>query len=259
MTGEYRRWRAVGLLAAALLMVLGAGQTWHLVAQQAGVTNYVYQSQVTALELTLENATARIMPSPDGAVTVNQIDHWTLSRPRITRELDGTVLKIAMHCPGVVPIGSMGCAATFDIRVPSTAAVTLKGSSTDTTISGLSGDLNLSATSGSFQLTDVSGRLTAQVTSGSVTGSGIASAEASARVSSGSADLTFAAAPHRLTMAAASGSLRAALPRGTGYRLAVAIGSGGRDVDPALDNPSSTSSITASADSGSVTLRRIGG
>ncbi|MCC9309983.1 DUF4097 domain-containing protein [Kitasatospora sp. RB6PN24] len=259
MTGEYRRWRAIGLLAAALLMVLGAGQTWHLVAQQAGVTNYVYQSRITALELNLENASARIRPGSDGTVTVSQTSRWTLGRPRITRELDGTVLKIDMRCPGVVPVGSMGCDADFDITAPVNAAVRVRGSSTDTTISGLTGDLNLNATSGTFHLFDVSGRLSADVTSGSVTARGVASAEVRTSVSSGSADLAFVTAPHLLSMAAGSGSVRAALPRGTGYRLAVTIGSGSHDVDSALDDPGSTNTITASAGSGSVTLVRSGG
>jgi type II secretory pathway pseudopilin PulG len=256
VTGEYRRWRAVGVLAAALLIVLGAGQAWRVLAQQAGANNYVYQDGITAVDLEMDDASARIVPSQDGRVLVSQVSRWTLSAPEITRELDGSTLRISMHCASLVAIGPLGCTTDFVIAVPPATAVTVNGGNSDTNIKGLTGDLKLTASSGSFELAGVSGRLSAQVSSGSVTGTAITSADVEARVSSGSADLTFAAPPQALVMAAGSGSVRALLPPGTGYQIRSSIGSGSRDVAPGLDDPQSTRTITASADSGAVTLQQ---
>jgi hypothetical protein len=259
VTGEYRRWRAVGVLSAVLLLMLGAGQTWRLVAQQAGTVSYVYQDRITALELNIDAGTTRIVPSPDGRVLVGTTSSWTLAQPEIHRELSGTVLRIDSRCPGVVlPIVSPGCSTDFNIAVPPDTAVTVKGGSSDTTVRGISGDLTLRADSGSFELSDVSGRISAEMTSGSVTGSGITSQVVRADVTSGSANLTFTLPPQTLAMAADSGSVQAVLPRGTGYQLAVSVGSGGRDVDSALADPASHRTITASANSGAVVLQ-VGG
>ncbi|GAA1971873.1 DUF4097 family beta strand repeat-containing protein [Kitasatospora viridis] len=254
MTAAYRRWRAVGVVAAVLLTLTGAGQTWRALAQQDRSDGYRYP-QITALDLDLQNASTQVTPSVSGEVEVSQSTHWTVSQPVVKREVVDGRLKISVRCPEVFPIGAPNCRTNLTIGVPADTKVSVRGSSADTAITGLTGELNLHATSGTFALSDDTGRVTAQVTSGSVTGRGLSSSQVQAQVTSGSVNLTFISAPEVVALSAGSGSVRALFPQGTTYRVAVSTGSGGSTVDRQLQDPASQRSVTATADSGSVTLK----
>ncbi|MFE9423467.1 DUF4097 family beta strand repeat-containing protein [Kitasatospora sp. NPDC006697] len=253
MTTEYRRWRVIGVVATVLLVLLGAGQAWRALAQQDGSENFRYTQRITALDLDLQNASARISPGLDGDVVVGLATRWTVDRPVVTREVVGQKLRITVRCPDVFPV-STPCSSSLTIGVPVQTSVTVRGSSADTKIVGLSGDLNLHAGSGSFELDDVTGKVAAQVTSGSVKGKGLASRQVQAQVTSGSADLSFISPPDSVSLSAGSGEVTAVLPRDSTYRIAVSTGSGGSDIDSGLQDASSPRTITATADSGAVTI-----
>ncbi|WP_035849386.1 DUF4097 family beta strand repeat-containing protein [Kitasatospora azatica] len=253
-TRELRIWRAIAVLTGALVMVYGAGQAWNALAEQADVRPFSYSERITAVELDLGSASAQVVGGTDGELTVRQTERWALSRPQITRRVVGSTLRITARCPKIPWIGGAACGAGFRLVVPPATAVSLKASSGAFSAEGLSGDLNLSTDSGSIRLKNLTGRVAARLTSGSLSGEGLASPELQAEVDSGSVDLALTAPPRALTMVSTSGSVRAALPPDTRYRLVSSYGSGSGHVAPALQDPGSPRSITVTTDSGSVDL-----
>ncbi|MDH6118672.1 DUF4097 family beta strand repeat-containing protein [Kitasatospora sp. GAS204B] len=244
---ERRIWRSIGTLSGVLVVLVGAGQTWSGLVRQSAVRPASYPSGVTALELDVQNASVSVTATDKDHVTVQQVEHWTVSRPVVTRTVVDNTLRISARCPQVLGISEPSCSVGLDIGAPLATAVTLTSSSGDTRIRGLAGDLSLRSYSGSIQLDDVSGRIAARLTSGSISGTNISSAEVQAAVTSGSVDLGFAAPPRSTALNCSSGSLTVRLPPGSTYRLNVA---GPSDVNPALNDPTSPNSIVATCGSG---------
>ncbi|MCX4749108.1 DUF4097 domain-containing protein [Kitasatospora sp. NBC_01287] len=248
---ERQVWRQVGTLAGAVVVLLGAGQTWTSLVRQAAVRPDPYPSSITALELDLQDSTANIDATTQGHVAVRETEHWTVSRPQVTRTITDHTLRISARCPQLLGVSEPACSVDLDIAAPPGTAVAIRSNSGATRIRGLSGALSLRTNSGSIELDGISGRVDAQLTSGSINGQRLASAEVQAAVTSGSMDLGFAAAPRTLALACTSGSINVGLPPGSTYRLNT---SGSADTDPALIDPASSNSITAVSGSGHTSL-----
>ncbi|MDH6131701.1 hypothetical protein P3T37_001075 [Kitasatospora sp. MAA4] len=251
---EGRAWRIVGGVVAVLLLMTGAGEAWAVLVEQNTTVPTHYSASVTAVELDLPDGSLNVTAGPDDGLTVSQHLNWMLSRPSVEQSLVGRTLRIKVRCPRILGIGEPACDVGLDLQVPPTTAVTVRMTSGYGRISGVSGDLSLHATSGELDLNGVSGQVSADVTSGLVKGTDLAAAQVEASATSGRVELGFSRAPDQLALTASSGSVSAVLPRGSTYRLTTRSTSGSPEIDPALSDPQSSRTITATTTSGDLSL-----
>ena len=251
---EGRTWRTIGALVAVIVLVTGAGEAWAVLAEQHTTVPSRYSALVTAVELDLQDGSLQVTTGADDALTVSQHLDWSLGRPSVEQSQAGSTLRIKVRCPRVLGIGEPACNVGLDLQVPPTTALTVRMTSGYSRISGVSGDLSLHATSGELDLDGVSGQVAADVTSGLVKGTDLSAAQVRASATSGRVQLGFRQAPDRLTLSSASGSVAAVVPRGSTYRLTTRSRSGSPEIDPALADPQSTRTITATTGSGDLNL-----
>lgn len=250
---EYRAWWTIGTLVAVIVLFTGAGEVWGTLTRQSRTVPVGYAG-VTAVDLDIQDGSARVTAGTDDAVTIVQKLDWALRRPVVQQTLDGQTLRIRVRCPQLLGIGVTACDVALDLRVPPATAVTLRMDSGYSRIAGLSGPLDLRATSGELDLDQDSGPIAARLTSGRVSGSGLASPVVQVSTASGEAGLAFAQAPDRLALSCDSGSVTATVPPGSTYRISSHSGSGSPRIDPGLADPRSPRTVTASSGSGSVSL-----
>ncbi|MFE0462834.1 DUF4097 family beta strand repeat-containing protein [Kitasatospora sp. NPDC058965] len=251
---EDRTWRALSAAAAALVLLVGGGQAWKVLAEQAHVDQYRYERGIRTVELDLQSSSVVVTGETGDAVSVDQRERWTLDRPRVTRSVTGSTLHLTARCPrSWLPTGGP-CGVQFSLVVPPGTNLTVKSGSGAVFAEGITGDISARTDSGSVGLKRDSGRIAVHVGSGSVTGQDLGADQVRAQVDSGSIDLAFARPPQDLTMATNSGSAQAGLPPGSTYRVLSSAGSGGVDVDPGLQDAASARTITATTGSGHVGL-----
>ncbi|MDH6110440.1 hypothetical protein P3T36_003478 [Kitasatospora sp. MAP12-15] len=252
-TMQRRLWRTLGVLVAAVVMVIGAGEAGGLLAGQSSTVSSRYTS-VTAVVLDLQEGSADVIAGSDDAVVLTPQLNWTLRRPRVEQTLDGHTLRISVSCTRILGIGEPGCSVALDLQVPAATAVTVRMTSGYGRIAGLSGALDLRGTSGELDLDRDSGPIDARLTSGRISGMRLASAGVRASTDSGQTDLAFAQPPDQLTLACDSGSVRATVPPGSTYRVSARSAGDAPRIAPLLADSGSPRTITASAGSGTVTL-----
>ncbi|MFB7474638.1 hypothetical protein [Kitasatospora sp. NPDC056184] len=250
-----RGWRVLGTLTVAVVLVVGAVQTWAVAVQQRTRSELTYPVAVTKVRLDTGTATVRIRPGQEGRVVVRQYLNWMVRMPVVSALFEQDQLDVRMHCNQVLPVSDFGCGAVIELDVPPGIAVTGKMSSGSIDIAGVAGEINLLSTAGEVLLADVSGPVTVRTTSGSVRGSRLTSPSVNAAATSGSMELGFAAAPLGVDIGVTSGSVVLGLPRGSRYDFdggASPLARGG--IDPTLADRSSPNKIRISVSSGSVSV-----
>ncbi|PYC68040.1 hypothetical protein C7C46_29755 [Streptomyces tateyamensis] len=251
---ERRTWRLLAALSAALVLLLGAGTAWKVLAEQEQDEPFRYAGGITAVELDLENSSVQVIGEAGSAVSITQHERWTVDRPRVTRAVTGSTLHLTARCPRSWVLLAGRCGVQFALVVPPTTRLTAKGGASAVYAEGLTGEISARAGSGSVTLKRDSGPIAVRVDSGSVTGQELGSARVKAQADSGSVTLGFVQPPQELTLVTDSGSATATLPRGSGYQVVSSVGSGSSDVDPGLQDASSRRTITATTGSGSLSL-----
>lgn len=165
------------------------------------------------------------------------------------------------------------CGFDYQVAVPPSVHAVLTNGSGDETVRGLSGPVNVSTDSGDIHAQTLSGPLTMTDHSGDVSGSalsgpqvvikndsgdiivsGLSSRDVSASDSSGNITLTFTAVPNSVRVLNDSGDVTIVLPRGTTtYNVSATADSGSRTVRV----PTSSLSphvITVTAHSGDISI-----
>ncbi|MFI9273742.1 DUF4097 family beta strand repeat-containing protein [Kitasatospora sp. NPDC052896] len=252
---EQRVWRPAGLVLAVLVILIGAGQAWGALTEQTESEPTQVLGPISALDLDLDDASARISPGAEGQVGIQQNLDWTFRRPVVEQTLIGRLLRIKVRCPSILGVGEPTCSVALSINVPRATAVTVRLSSGSAKVSGLSGELSLRSSSGSIELDGDSGRISAHSTSGQIQGQGLTSQDVETTLTSGQLSLGFTAPPARVAVSATSGEADLTVPPGSTYRVTTHTASGGGvDRDPGLDDPQSSRSITVSTTSGHASL-----
>jgi len=197
-------------------------------------------------------------------------------------------VAISSHC--VAWIGS--CSGVLTLTAAAGLSVRVSDSSGDLSASGIrghvtmsagSGDLSAAGLSGTISLDDGSGDITASGLSGrdvrvndssgdiSVSGlsgdgvhlndgsgeivvTGLAETDVTGRSGSGDVTLRFTTVPRRVTITDGSGNITLVLPRGPAYYQVDASSSAGNRSVSVKTRPSSPYVITATADSGNVSI-----
>ena len=258
-TRELRAWRLVGGLVMAGVLVLSGSQAVGVLVQQHTVRDKAYGLGARELVLDSTGADVRIEPGLPGQVLVRTSLDWTLRKPLVAMIWEGDTLKVSVRCDRLLDLGGLGCGVRLDIRVPAATVVTGRSTSGPVEVRGLTGDVQLRSGSGAVGLSGLGGRVSVRSASGAVRGTALASARVEVETASGEARLAFSRPPDAVTASTGSGELWITVPAGSRYRMTGRSASGGRSIDPVLEEPGAPRSIDVSTGSGSVLIRSSDG
>ncbi|MEU4347584.1 hypothetical protein [Streptomyces sp. NPDC023838] len=259
--GERPRHRGLWILAAVLSALFVAAplgfEVYAQCARQTSSHTRVETSDrhpVKTVQVDSGSAELTVVPGAEGEVRIQERLSWSLRKPKVAKEWDGDTLKLRPECDGRLAVTSLGCSVELDLTVPAGVALKVNSGSGTVRVSGLTGPVDVDGGSGSVKLYGVRGPINASVGSGSFSGAAIGSAEAEVHSSSGHAELEFVTPPREVTASTGSGGVDLLVPAGSRYRVEGTKGSGTRDIEDSLLDPSSDRHITVSSGSGTATL-----
>jgi len=208
-------------------------------------------------------------PGPAGEIRVHGTLHYSLIRPKLTWERSGST--IALHARCQVPTGV--CSFNYAVTVPPATRTELSTAAGNLTASGMAGTVTLSTDSGDIKATAISGRATisdhsgditvnspagARVLimddSGDITGSAVSSRQLNAQDQSGDITVVFSKVPDLVRISDQSGNIKLVLPPGpTAYRVSANTSSGSTSIG-VPQSPTSPHVISATDQSGDITI-----
>lgn len=251
-------WFALASVTALVVLAPTAGQVYGWMFRQSSDSSWSQAHPITAVRVNVASGDVRIDPGSAGQARVGESLSWVLHKPSVRESWAGDTLVVTATCDNnAFPLPDQ-CSVDLDITVPAAAAVTVAATSGEVTATGMTGGVHMETDSGDIQLSGISGAVFAHAVSGSITAQSLTSIDADVQVESGSVDLDFAAVPQRVVSRVVSGDTSIFVPRGDGYLITAQSLSGGRDIDPALQNGQSTHLISADSDSGNVSIHAQG-
>jgi hypothetical protein len=168
--------------------------------------------------------------------------------------VDG-VLEVEGHCP---LFGSYWCDVDYRLEVPNDVDVLISSDNDRVYVSDIAGDVQINADNGRVELVRLSGTVHAETDNGRLEGDGLSSDSVTAMSDNGRVELDFVDAPSFVRAETDNGSIDIALPDvDGGYNVDTQTDNGSEDI-AILDNPSSTRTVDAETDNGSITVRPIG-
>jgi hypothetical protein len=187
-------WVLVAASAVLLLGVAAVMGVWWAASATTREGHYRVVGTLSAVELDLGAAPVEISGGAGGAVEVRRTERYAFGEPpRVTRGVQGGVLRITSRCPQTV-LGR--CSAGFRIAVPDNVMVNIRTSSGDVRIDALNASARVTTGSGAVAIGGFCGfTLVATSTSGDVD----AGAECS---------------PDRIELRSGSGDVTATVPVG---------------------------------------------
>ena len=236
LPGRARRaspwWWLVAASALLLVAVAAIVCVWWAASRTTQTISYSVRGTLTSIELDLGSAPVQISGGAGGDVVVRRTEEFAFGRrPRITRAVHGSTLRVAARCPATV---LATCGASFRLAVPDNVLVNVRTTSGRVGISGLNGSARVATTSGDIAVDGFCG-FTLVVTSASGDVSGAAECAAD-----------------RMELRSGSGDVRAVVPTGR-YRVDAHSDAGAeRSTIPSADDASFT--VQALSGSGDVSV-----
>ncbi|MFC9972881.1 DUF4097 family beta strand repeat-containing protein [Spirillospora sp. NPDC127200] len=249
-------WIVLATCTALVLVVPCALGIAGRVLEQTSETPVVYERPVTEVRIDADDAEVSFGRGGAGRVRLRERLTWAVSKPRVRKFWDGTVLWIEVSCeePSQLFTG-LECGADLDLQVPPEVKVMSTSSAGTIIARGLTGRVEMRTHSGRLELDDVAGPVVFEATSGSVEGRNLRSRQVRAEVGSGTVRLGFAGEPAEVAARSGSGPVEITVPAGTHYRMDVRTGSGGQEIDSALSDHSAAGRIGVTTGSGPVEVR----
>ena len=225
-------WWLVAASALLLVAVAAAVCVWWAASRTTQTISYAVRGTLSSVELDLGSAPVQITGGASADAQVRRTEDFAFGRrPRVTRSLHGTTLRVTARCPATV---LATCAAGFRIAVPDNVLVNVRTTSGRVAISGLNGSARVATTSGDVAVDGFCG-FTLVVTSASGDVSGAAECAAD-----------------RMELRSGSGDVHAVVPTGR-YRVDAHSDAGAeRSTIPSADDASFT--VQALSGSGDVTV-----
>lgn len=253
-------WTAVAGCSALAVAAVAGVPFYDWVVEQSATVSWSAAHRITAVDAAVGGGSLNVVPGASGRVSLTESLTWHSAKPVVTETWVGDVLKIAVSCtPGSGFASVDDCGANLDLTVPAETAVTASSRSGAFAVERMAGPINLRADSGSISLDSVSGPVDAATASGSIFGGDLTGSSFSAKAGSGSVTLGFVEPPRTVNVATGSGSIAMTVPPGSHYLVTAVSGSGTSETDPGLQAPGATATITAHADSGSISVQYQGG
>jgi hypothetical protein len=223
------RWRAFGLFAALVVLVL-SGCT---AATKVNQSQQSYQvGSITNLKINARSASVTIATTAAGPTTVSETLRFTGDKPATTHQLVGQTFQLTeTGCPGV----NLRCDVEYKISVPKQTAVQISTQAGQVTVHGLAGALDVTSDAAS------------------VTGDGLSSATAKVTTKAGFVKLAYQGAPTDLSVSTDAGGIQLKLPPNASYAVQITKTVGVANVKVPKD-ATSPHKITAHTAVGAVTI-----
>ncbi|MGO1051379.1 DUF4097 family beta strand repeat-containing protein [Crossiella sp. CA198] len=220
-----------------------------LIARNRETQQQDFEQKIAKLEVTLDSGDVEVRAGGDGKVSVTRKLEWANNKPVAHEEWSGETLRITP------PTCSNNCGINYVITVPAAIAVQLRTDSGAVSVYDVKGDLRLETDSGDVRADNPVAALWARTGSGTVTTSGARSPKAELHTDSGDITAGFAAAPGSVVAEAGSGAVTVTVPKEpAGYQVTAKTDSGKKDI-AVTQEASSPRTISATADSGDVTVK----
>jgi hypothetical protein len=250
--GRRSPWRILGVVFAALVILVGVLTAASFMTWRTQTQDQVYPGPVQRIELNVGTGDVLIRAAAGTDVSVHRKLSWSLKKPTIRETVDGQTLRISEDCPGV-NFGP-GCGVNYTIGVPPEVTLVIKSSTGDVTVQGIHGTIDASTSTGDVKISDATAKLTMHSSTGDVTGTGLASSDVQAQDSTGDVRLTFTTAPNTVDARTSTGDVTITVPNGDAYNVNTTTSTGDRNVR-VTQGGGATRSITAQASTGDVTVR----
>lgn len=235
----------VGAFAVAYAALFLAGASVH--SEDTVTENY---GEVRHLRVQGGNGTITVIAEQRSDVEVVARRGWSLAEPETTQRLRDGELTLSGDCGFLGSLGPRGCSVDFELRVPRTLTIDVRGTSGDVTARGLSADAYLGTSSGDVVAVDATGPLRVGVSSGDVTVVGYSGPDVRAHASSGDVTVRTRTAPGQIEATASSGDVTVVVPGEIAYDVAAEVGSGDEmvEVDQSRESPHQIDARTSSGD-----------
>lgn len=230
-------WLVTGAVVTVTLIATASFSLWYVTSFNQKI-HYQTQAQSytgrpASLTIRLDSGNITLTTGPAGRIEVTRALGWSGAKPSIDERWDGRALSIEQHCPGSVL--SRTCAVGYTIAAPPGVTVT---ATTD------SGTIGATGLDGALRLTSLAGDVIVNRARSAVV---LASSDA------GDVRLGFAAAPVFVQAQTAAGNVSVRVPRGVTYTV-LPVADAGTIRDSVSSTPTAQRSISATSDSGDVTV-----
>ncbi|WP_017582347.1 DUF4097 family beta strand repeat-containing protein [Nocardiopsis valliformis] len=239
-----RRLLAAGGALLALTLLAGCGQSADLAGSESETEEKTYDDVPELLLVEVDNADLEIVPHEAEQIRVvreetgNAGGDW---------ELTGDTLDLKMDC------GTFSdCRVRYEVFVPADTALSVETDNGDVSVSGFSAPTEVRSGNGTVAVSDVTGPLTLTSGNGDMNLSGIGSESLSAATDNGTIDAVFSEAPAEVEVSTNNGAATLALPGGP-YAVFETFDDG-EVVNELPSDDTSTSTVTARTDNGTITL-----
>lgn len=247
-------WMAFGSIFALAALAFG---TFNVVSL-LGHGEHDERAAIDAGGITLvhvDNANGSVRIEPTDADSIDIAVHVSdgLQDTGVSWRVDGSMLEVRGHCP---VLSSQWCRATYTIQVPRTIDVDVVTDDGRITIFDRASAVTAHSANGPVELSALSGAVVADSDNGRIEATGLTSPTVRVQSDNGRIELSFDGAPATVNARADNGRIDIAVPQGSGpYNVVTTSSNGSRTVDVPIDT-SSTRTITAHSDNGSVNIHQ---
>ncbi len=242
-------------LAAGVPLILGCiAWTGYNAVAWVGQGSYPVQLSLPVragtATLRIDSGTTTIRPAGGDSFGLTGTAHYALVRSVVSYQVTPSGVSVTSQCRQLTG----PCGFDYTVTVPRGLRTEVKDDSGSVTIQRLAGPVSVTASSGNVLLVSLPGALDVHADSGDITGAGLTAPSVLAESNSGDITLTFTRVPRSVRVSADSGTIRIVLPPGAAsYRISDHSGSGGISVR-VPENPASQNVISASTNSGDITI-----
>lgn len=255
-----RRWglgRALGILGIVLAVAVAATGARVLVGLATLAEIHDHRSfgfSGGRLVVDADGNSLRLSPGGANTVEVDRSVHHDIQRPRLTERLDGDRLLLRTRCSNFVVVN---CDSDYQVRVPPSVDLQVINTSGAVHVSGMLGAVDIRSDD-SITLDGGSGRVLLRSDYGSIRASGLRATEVQARTGSGRVSLQLAVSPHLVSARSDDADVLVVVPNGPQLYHVDASSDNGTTSNGLRTDPASSLRITATSNSGNVTLRTSG-
>ena len=249
-------WTILGTIIAVAGLGWGAFNVIDLLAHGETTAHRTFAAaDVHTISVDNDNGRVVVVGTDTETITLDaEISHGLRDTGYDWNVVEG-VLEVEGHCP---MFGSYWCDVSYRLEVPNGIDVVINSDNDRVLVSDIDGDVQINADNGRVELARLSGTVNAETDNGRVLGEALSSESVTASSDNGRIELDFVDAPAYVEARTDNGSIEIALPDvEEGYNVDARTDNGSEDV-VVVDDPTSTRTVIAETDNGSVTVRPTG-
>ncbi len=239
---------AAAALGASMVAAALAGCSVDVGALQHRTSSYSVSAPAQTLVVNAQVGDVHIIGGASGQVSVTEHITFRGTAPRTTHRAASGTLTLDSNCPALET-----CSVGYVVTVPRAMTVRVADNVGTIRLESLSGQVTAHTNVGDIDLASVSGPIEVTGHAGVIQGQNVSSARATLRLSAGDIDVTFSAAPAVVIATTDVGAVTLRVPGGLSYAVTASVSVGNTKIG-VTRNPASPHAITASTETGAVTI-----